>query len=410
MSTPNASDRGAAQVSLMWVIAFAVIALVAALFAFLQNDELTQLQEEYQANLTELQKSRDEATALRQEKRQLADQLGFKGDGEFASTTAIEQQKAELVRVFGLDDANINTFEDVVAPVVSRYQQVVSERDALQAETARLRNDLAERESAVRAALAEKDQTLADLRREKDELQASLQRQIVDLERQRDSLRDEFRNLERQLAELRTQADQRERELKREMETLQQRNSILSDRLNAVERRAQEPDGSVLAVDDDLGLVWIDLGRLDRLTPGMEFAVVDPLTGREKGRIEVVEADDHRAKARVLSVADVYDPIRTGDRLLNPIYDPNRTPIAVLLGNGFGRFSPDDLRAMLSKAGVEVRDRVTEETDYLLLGTPFFDEETGDLVPWESYDPYKVAESLSVEIVPMRDWSQWLGL
>ena len=83
---------------------------------------------------------------------------------------------------------------------------------------------------------------------------------------------------------------------------------------------------------------------------------------------------------------------------------------SVARSGDFSVISGNDIRSMLASVGVEVREGVSSETDYLLLGTPFFDEETGDMVGWESQDGHKAASALSVEVVPMRDWSQWLGL
>ena len=87
----------------------------------------------------------------------------------------------------------------------------------------------------------------------------------------------------------------------------------------------------------------------------------------------------------------------------------SREIVAVLLGNGFGRYNANDMKSMLAEVGVTVREDVSIEADILLLGTPFFDEETGEMVPWDARDEYKAAQSFSVQIIPLRDWTQWLG-
>jgi len=405
------SNRGAAQVSLMWVIALSVIALVAATFAFLQNGEFTKATGQLTAAQAQLEAEKQISQGLREERRDVSTTFGFRADGEFSNVAAVNAAREELMREFGIDAANPNlrSFSDLVGPMITTHRQVVSERDSALAESSRLRNDLAAKEAATRTALDDKDKTLADVRREKVELEGSLQRQIVDIERQRDATRDEFANLQKQLAELRTVADQRERELRGEVAKYQQRNSILADSLNSVSRRASTPDGSVLSAAGDIGVVWLDRGHNQRVTPGMEFEVRNATTKAVKGRVRVQRTEENRSEAKILSQADKYDPIHTDDLIFNAVYDPNRTPVAALLGNGFGRYDADDLRAMLKAVGVEVRDGVTNETDMLLLGTPFFDEETGDMLPWENTDEYKSANALSVEVIPMRDWTQWLG-
>jgi hypothetical protein len=403
------SNRGAAQVSLMWAIALAVIALVAGLFAFLQNSEAARLRDQVTTLTSQVGTEQQTVSDQRTEKREISRVVGWMDADEFTTASAVTAAKDEMVRVFELDPANLRSYSDVQGPAISRHLETVRERDSALAEAARLRNDLSARESAVRAALAEKDSALADARREKDELQGSLNRQIVDVERDRDAARQSLREAETQLADLRVLADKQQRELRAEIAKFQQRNSVLSDRLNAVDRRAASADGAVLSAAGDLGMVWIDRGFSDRVTAGMEFEVRNARTQAVKGRVKVRRTEQSRSEAVILQQTDKYDPIRTDDLLFNAVYDPNRTPVAALLGNGFGRYDAADLAALLAEAGVEVREGVSNETDYLLLGTPFFDEETGDMVPWESNDAYKAAMALSVEVIPLRDWTQWLG-
>jgi len=386
-----------------------VIALVAGLFAFLQNSELNRAKDELASTQTVLEAEKTTSQALRDEKRELSMNVGFRGDTEFMNAGAITAAKDELVREFGLDAASVRAFSDVVGPAVINYRQAVTERDAALAESARLRNDLAANQSASRAAQDAHTKSLADANLQREQLEDSLQRQIVDIERERDALREQFQAQQKTLAQLRTDKDQRERELLSEVAKFQQRNSILSDSLNSVNRRASSADGTVLSAAGDIGVVWLDRGHNQRVTTGMEFEVRNATTQAVKGRVRVQRTEANRSEAKILSQADKYDPIRTDDQIFNAVYDPSRTPVAALLGNGFGRYDADDLRAMLKAVGVEVRDGVTSETDLLLLGTPFFDEETGEMVPWENSDEYKSAMALSVEVIPMRDWTQWLG-
>lgn len=392
----------------MWLIALAVLALVAVFFAFLQNNEFTRVSSELATAQAQLEAEKVISQELRTEKRDNTAAIGFQGQGEFTSVAAITAAKEELMRAFEVDSKALK-FSDVINPVIGAHQRVVSERDSALAESARLRNDLAARERETRSALSDKDRTLADVRREKDEMQSQLNRQIAEIERQRDSSREEYRNLERQLSELRTQGDQRERDLRAAVATVQQRNSILADRLNSVDRRAASADGTVLTAAPDLGVVWIDRGFSQRVTAGMEFEVRNASSQKVKGRVKIVRTEQNRSEAKILTQADKYDPIRTDDAIFNAVYDPSRTPVAVLLGNGFGRYDAASLRATLKDVGIEVRDQVSNETDLLLLGTPFFDEETGDMVPWESMEAHKSAVGFAVEIIPMRDWLQWLG-
>jgi hypothetical protein len=109
-------------------------------------------------------------------------------------------------------------------------------------------------------------------------------------------------------------------------------------------------------------------------------------------------------------MADRFDPIASDDLILNAVYDPARTPVAALLGNGFSQFSEGDMKVKLGEVGIATVIEVTNEVDILILGTPFFDEDTGEMIPWADHEAYKLAQSLSVKVVPFRDAMVWLGL
>lgn len=405
------SNRGAAQVSLMWVIAFAVIGLGSLFFAFVLQSELETALDNERTALQQVTEIRAENDTLRNELRDEASAIGFAPEnGSRIDLQMVSTTMNELVSAFGVDGANINRLSQVVEPIIAVYQGVVGERDDLKSQVTALRNDLAAKEAANRAAMADKDATIATLRSEKEDLASSSQQQIRDLERQRDGLREEFRDLERENAEMRTRHAEELSRLRSEMAILQQRNDILSSRLNNVARRADGPDGTILSVSGEISRAWIDLGSNQRLIAGMEFDVKSPTTGALKGRLRVLNVSETRSEAEILEQTDRYDPIRTDDVVLNPVYDPNRKLVAVLLGNGYGRYNANDMKSMLAEIGVEVREEVSVETDLLLLGTAFFDDETGEMIPWESRDEYKAANSFSVQVVPLRDWTQWLGV
>jgi len=405
------NNRGAAQVSLMWVIALAVIMLMSLGFAFLQNQALSDTKGYLSNAHKEQAKAEQELADLRLQRAKEIRQIGFSAsDGTVISLDAVQASIGEYVTRFGLEASSIHDFDDLANPVFAKYSEMTGQRDALQTEVNQLRNDLDARNSAAQTAMRERDKTIADLRRQMEDQANTKDGQIVDIERTRDALRDQLRERESEITSLNALLDQQSRDAASELAVMSQRNAILSSRLNEVARRAETPDGTILAVSGELGRAWIDRGSDDRITVGMTFEVRNANTNAVKGKLRVTAVEAGRAQATVVSQVDKYDPVRADDIILNAVYDPSRKPIAALLGNGFGKYNANEMAAMLARVGVEVREGVSAETDYLLLGTPFFDEETGDVVSWDSNDDHKAATSLSVAVIPMRDWSQWLGL
>jgi hypothetical protein len=380
-------------------------------FAFLQNQELTKTTGKLVNANSAASTSEEKLTALRLQRSDEIRQIGFSNeDGSAISLDAMQAGKNEYITRFGLDAGAINDLDDLANPVFAKYAEVTGQRDALQTEANQLRNDLDARNTASQTAVREKDSTITDLRRQMEDQANTKDGQIVDIERTRDALREQLRERETEITNLNSLLDQQARDAAGELAVMSQRNAILSSRLNEVARRADTPDGSVLAVSTELGRAWIDRGADDRVTVGMTFEVRNANTNAVKGKLRITAVEAGRSEASVVSEVDKYDPVRADDIILNAVYDPSRTPVAALLGNGFGKYNANDMRSMLERVGIEVREEVSAETDYLLLGTPFFDEETGDVVNWDSNDAHKAATSLSVAVIPMRDWSQWLGL
>ena len=403
------SNRGAAQVSLMWIIAFAVIMFLSLGFGFIQNDQLTIMTQKAEVSDAAATDLKAQLAELRLTRAADYQHLGFgDAEGKNVSVEAIDRQVAEYVTSFGLDESNVTKIEDVAAPVIAKYDSAVATNQSKQVEIDGLRNSIREKDAAAKTVQRERDMMIKTLRTEKEDMRNSKDNQISDLERQRDGLRDQMRGLQGEITDLRDLNDQQARDSRKSLAHLTQRNDILSGRLNIVERRADANDGSVLAVGPENA--WIDLGYNQRLAAGMEFEVRNANTNRVKGRVRVVAVEANKSRATILTTADKYDPIRANDVLVNTVFDPSRKLIVSLLGAGFGLYNKNDMRSKLEAIGIEVREGVSVETDFLLLGTAFFDEDTGEVMPWGTYTSHKAATSMSVEIIPQRDWGQWLGL
>jgi hypothetical protein len=405
------SNRGAAQVSLMWAIALLLVALVSVFVAYSTSGKLKEAEDALVAKNGELQAALEAERTMRRAGLDVSQKAGWQPTStDLSEVNLMTNAILQLGTVFPNADSNAETIQAVLPTVISDYQAATARIGDLESQIAQLRADLDARQNENATALAGKDSTISDLQSELDDTRNSLSEQIVDLERQRDALRDQYRELDDRLTQTEAEKDAEIAAVRNASTTMKQRNDILSSRLNKVQRRSDAADGAVLTANARINKAWIDLGRTNRVAPGLQFEVLDQVTGALKGRLEVASVEDARAECLVLNVADKYNPIASGDPIRNAVFDPNRQPTAVLLGNGFGAYSADEMKIKLAQVGISVSDEVTVETDYLLLGTPFFDEETGDIVAWEQQDAHRAARGLSVEIVPRRDWLSWLGL
>lgn len=142
---------------------------------------------------------------------------------------------------------------------------------------------------------------------------------------------------------------------------------------------ARKPDGKVLLAVPGDEVVYIDLGRNDQLTLGLQFAVYSketgiPADGRGKARVEVVAIHDDSAECRIVDTHGSH-VILEGDLIANPVYDRERPLNFVVVGefdmNRDGRADRDGgqgVEALIKGWGGRVTGELDALTDFVVLG------------------------------------------
>jgi len=264
--------------------------------------------------------------------------------------------------------------------------------------------------SADHALRGDAEQRVAELEANTDELLAAntqqssnfdkrakeLGDQLADVEKDRDRYRkerdDEVANLERRFAERDKQSDAdltKERQHSAAFEDrvaqLQERVTALRDKFGAQMigpqelSTARQPDGTILRAAPGDEVVFIDLGRKNRLVLGLTFAVYSPRSGippdgRAKAQIEVVSIDDISAECKIVGIAP-DEVILEGDLIANPIYDRDRAVSFVVVGefdlNHDGAIDMNGaatIEAMITDWGGTLSSELTALTDFIVLG------------------------------------------
>jgi hypothetical protein len=90
----------------------------------------------------------------------------------------------------------------------------------------------------------------------------------------------------------------------------------------------EQPDGHIMRVDQRLRMVWIDIGRHDGLLRQTTFSIYDHnengvSSTKSKGRIEVINVEDHLSEARILEDMP-SNPIISGDVIETPAWSPGQ--------------------------------------------------------------------------------------
>ncbi|HBG28925.1 MAG TPA: hypothetical protein DDX75_17710 [Phycisphaerales bacterium] len=143
---------------------------------------------------------------------------------------------------------------------------------------------------------------------------------------------------------------------------------------------AYKADGSVISVDIQSGIVFIDLGSESKVYPGLTFAVYDrsapiPSDGTSKGEIEIFDVAKNTATARITTQSK-RNPVAEGDVIINLIWDSASTNTFVVAGefdfNGNGTIDRDGdakVKQLVENWGGKTEESVTIDTDYVVLGT-----------------------------------------
>jgi len=262
----------------------------------------------------------------------------------------------------------------------------------------RLRKAAEDRTAELEAEVAKLVQSTADVKSDFDKRTLGYIDQMSSIESDRVASRSEHdRSLserEKQFEAHRTQTDadltrerQRRGEAERQLAALRARIHALEEKFAGVQigpqplAAARQPDGKVLKAVPGDDVVYIDLGKKDRLVRGLKFAVYPgsepiPVDGKAKAQIEVVSISPESAECAIKWVSPL-GVIVENDWIANPIYDPDRAPNFVVLGEfDLNRDGVPDangraiIEAIVSEWGGNVTPEVTATTDFVVLGTP----------------------------------------
>lgn len=404
--------RGAARVSIAWLITMVVLFFVALLFAYVGLDGQARAEKAEEAALAERQVADDRLTVESKALSDLSRAVGF-----YDTTTATPRSNLDAIAAalaqFKVTFSDIKedgkTLADVLpraeAAYIARGRELTTVRD--QKNT--LDSEKATLQASLQEALRQKDQQIGDLQRQLNDQSANAAQKQTELENRIAALNTQRNELDAELRSARAAGAEAVRTLQNELTTLQVRLAAQGDKLRFL-AEGESPDGEILAVSKDLGLGYINLGAKQRLAVGTSFSVVSGKVGadRVKAMATVTKVEAGRAEVVFSAVSDRFNPPVAGDVVYNPLYDPRGQRNAVLAGRFAGQWNEAQLKALLSEMGITVQEELGLDTDYLIVGSELYaDPETGEpleeSMPVSELAVYKDAEAKGVLILPIRD-------
>jgi hypothetical protein len=324
-----------------------------------------------------------------------------------------------LYEAFKTNSALLAQAEERAAALEDRVESLISENTEQQ-------SDFEQRLTQVGDQLAEAERGHTAFREERNEAVSRIERNFED----RLAENDADLNGERTR---RTAAEDALAKLKERYQAQQEKFVDVAIGPDAL-ATARKPDGVILTAIPGDELVYINLGRKDRLTLGLRFAVYSsetgiPPDGKGKGRIEVVSIFGTSAECRILKTFG-NQVIFEDDLIANPIYDRSR-PVTFLVIGDFdldhdGRCEPSGaatIEAQITNWGGTVQDEVTALTDFVVVGaSPPRPKAIGDVSQEEAeqmesirrrYDRYvhslETARDLSIPVMTQSVFMSFLG-
>lgn len=406
------SKRGAAQVSLVWIIAFGVIALASIFFGYVAQDDRALMR----AQMEDAQERAAEAEQLFQETAGTIREISVVAGGydrESASPESDPQAMKDALdnfrATFAEIDANVDTLADALAPAAQAYKTKLELLQTKEAEIQRLQSEVSTVRKQRQSDLAAKDQEIQRLSSQLSDAEANARDRAEELERRLGVANAQSNDLDQRVRQLERRIEELTRSYENQVAELRSRLTDQGEKLAFLDPQAAElPDARVINVSPELGLAYIDIGGDQRLARGVTFRIRSPRVGEThvKAMAEVTAVEANMAEVRIYDLADSFDPVVKGDVLINELYDPTGVRNAVLIGRFGGAYDEGELRALLSRMGIVVQDELALTTDYAIVGSELYTDEFGDAYA-EPLDPselpvYSEAVALGVKIVPIQ--------
>lgn len=287
----------------------------------------------------------------------------------------------------------LETLDPNTTGLVTVIDKLDTELQNTKNELAGCRKDLNELQERFRVVTAESFDKEKKLEAEKEEYH----QQVLEITQKYEDLRalmektadERAQALMTQLAEERAKLQNTNDELLKtqaELQMTKERMKSTLDELREIEPlpdreiAAYTPDGTVVLIDEQAGVVHLDIGRDDHVYQGLTFSVYDkgmpiPKDGKPKAEVEVFAVDDTISAARITQ-SQVANPIGMGDLVANLVWDSDKANTFVLAGefdldgDGFAEYdAADRIGTLIEKWGGSVETDVSSHTDFVVLGS-----------------------------------------
>jgi hypothetical protein len=193
-----------------------------------------------------------------------------------------------------------------------------------------------------------------------------------------DQVRDQVNNLTAQIDTEKSKGANDMANYERQIATLQRQIRALEARIRnekmvkEIALKEDPKDGEILVASPRKGIVYLNLGRRNRLSAGTRFKVWRPGKGNQREDIAVVlvtKVERTSSEASIIKQIDPRVPVTAGMNVSNPFYDPTKT-LRVYIYGDLKQYPTEVARKRLAQSGLQISPVLDDTVNVIILGEP----------------------------------------
>ncbi len=339
--------------------------------------------------------SDDEVTIFAEGKKKVS--LRINGESVQVPIFGLRHQDKLLGVRYALNLESVLTVLRLVSARLGLHRQQV------QHEIAQLENRLvtiearsSKKQALVSADIRKNERTLVQHTSDRTQIKANFAAQISSAKSERSVLAQQIQKIDKRIQRTHQTGEKEVQTLEnliRQANRIKRRRLLMNKKLKRRRKRyatreallastvdSDKPDGEIVSASAKHA--WINLGRRDKVQPGMLFFVYTPTVGdfwAYRAKIQVLRVQAGIAKCRMIEVKDQFEPVTAGDKIFNKVY---RTPREVTLRSErqrvafIGRFPRSRKRLpfiknMLRRLDARIDERLTHFTTLVIVESGF---------------------------------------
>jgi hypothetical protein len=393
MPAPKAGQSGSSQSAVITLAALFLIAAILAVVFYIKGEGYSS---QAQTAATQIKSAKSNENAMQKSFDEMTRMALGQIPADSAADAKLKAVKDKFQELLADLSTKVDTFKGASADtegmlsVVERMKDVTIAAKAAEATSQQRVAELGAENETLRKTTLEKEEQYAQLIQKFAADANNTQKNFGSLQGQMDqNAKDQAAMIEQKLATSEDTGKNLQTELKNtktQLDVAKEKLVIAQSQLSKIvppqdpNVAAFKADGQIISIDNKAGLVYINLGLVDKVYRGLTFSVYDkglpiPRDGEGKAEIEILEPRERMSIARI-AVLKPKKTVMVDDTIANLVWDSQRSRVFVVAGDfDFDKNGIPDadgarkVEALITKWGGTVAGNITPSTDFVVLGS-----------------------------------------